>query len=67
MRKINCEYFHFNLNLETRLDPPQNSKITSNKFSSVEKTMNNCFLAYLVLLLLEVVNNVITLIIIIIN
>ena len=37
------------------MDPPQNSKITSNKFSSVEKTMNNCFMAYLVLLLLEVV------------
>ena len=36
------------------LNSPQNSKITSNKFSSVEKTMNNCFLAYLVLLLLEV-------------
>lgn len=36
------------------VNSPQNSKITSNKFSSVEKTMNNCFLAYLVLLLLEV-------------
>merc|ERR1719312_2026375 len=32
----------------------QNSKIMSNKFSSVEKTMNICFVSYLVLLLLEV-------------
>ena len=37
------------------LTSPQNSKITSNKFSSVEKTMNSCFLAYLALLLLEVI------------
>ena len=33
----------------------QNSKITSNKFSSVEKTMNICFVVYLFILLFEVV------------
>ena len=32
-----------------------NSKITSNKFSSVERTMNICFLVYLLLLILEVI------------
>ena len=32
----------------------QNSKITANKFSSVEKTLNMCFIAYLALLLTEV-------------
>ena len=32
----------------------QNSKITSNKFSSVEKTLNRCFILYLIVLLLEV-------------
>ena len=32
----------------------QNSKITSNKFSSVEKTLNRCFIVYLIVLLLEV-------------
>ena len=32
----------------------QNSKINSNKFSSVERTLNLCFIAYLSLLLAEV-------------
>ena len=32
----------------------QNSKINANKFSSVERTLNICFIAYLSLLLLEV-------------
>ena len=32
----------------------QNSKINANKFSSVERTINLCFIAYLLLLLAEV-------------
>ena len=33
----------------------QNSKINANKFSSVERTLNFCFMAYLCLLLVEVI------------
>ena len=61
MRSINCGFLPFciiyrhYLYHEICLTSPQNSKITSNKFSSVEKTMNSCFLAYLALLLLEVI------------